>query len=107
MLVPTLSRARAVDNGPQPPRRAGYPAAMPEDNPEPRPRFLTIDDVALELATSNAQVRALIKRRNLVAIRLGGRGQWRVERSKLEDFIAAAYTETDAWFESQHDDAGE
>jgi len=57
--------------------------------PAPRPvRFLTIPQVAEELATSEAQINALLKRGDLVAIKLGGRGQWRVERSKLEEFIA-------------------
>ncbi len=61
----------------------------------PRPtRFLTIPQVAEELATSEAQINALLKRGDLVAIKLGGRGQWRVERTKLEEFIARAYEET-------------
>src|SRR3954453_11225140 len=59
-------------------------------------RFLTIPDVAEELATSPAQIRALIKRRELPALQIGGRGQWRIERAKLEDYIQAAYEATDA-----------
>jgi len=58
-------------------------------------RFLTIPEVAEELATSTAQITALVKRGDLVAIKLGGRGQWRIERSKLEDFIAQAYADTE------------
>jgi hypothetical protein len=34
-----------------------------------------------------AEISALVKRGDLVAIKLGGRGQWRIERSKLEEFI--------------------
>ena len=61
------------------------------------PRFLTLEQVAEELSTSVAQIYALVRRGELVAIRLGGRGQWRVERSKLEDFIAQLYTDTERY----------
>jgi len=57
-------------------------------------RFQTIDDVAEELATSPAQI-PLIKRRELPALQIGGRGQWRVERAKLEAYIQAAYEATE------------
>ena len=62
----------------------------------PDPRFLTLADVAEILATSSAQVYALVRRGDLPAIKIGGRGQWRVERTKLEDYIAAAYRDTAA-----------
>lgn len=55
------------------------------------PRFLTLADVAEVLNTSSAQVYALVRRGELPAIKLGGRGQWRVEAAKLEEFIAAQY----------------
>ncbi|MFC5177448.1 helix-turn-helix domain-containing protein [Nocardioides taihuensis] len=66
--------------------------------PEPSagsPRFLTLADVAEVLNTSVAQVYALVRRGELPAIKLGGRGQWRVEASRLEDYIAQLYRETD------------
>ena len=44
--------------------------------------------------TSSAQVYALVRRGDLPAIKIGGRGQWRVESSQLEEFIARMYTET-------------
>jgi excisionase family DNA binding protein len=59
------------------------------------PRFLTLADVAEVLNTSLAQVTALVHRRELKALKLGGRGQWRVEASELEDFIARMYEQTD------------
>ena len=62
----------------------------------PDPRFLTLADVAEILATSSAQVYALVRRGDLPAIKIGGRGQWRVERSQLEDFIQRMYAETKA-----------
>ncbi len=59
------------------------------------PRFLTLADVAEVLNTSSAQVYALVRRGELPAIKIGGRGQWRVESSRLEDYIAAAYQQTE------------
>ncbi|GAB3547468.1 helix-turn-helix domain-containing protein [Arthrobacter tumbae] len=59
-----------------------------------QPRFLTIKDVAAELATSESQIRALLSSGDLPAIQIGGRGQWRIERAKFEDYIADAYTRT-------------
>ncbi|GAB3264602.1 helix-turn-helix domain-containing protein [Arthrobacter pigmenti] len=55
------------------------------------PRFLTISDVAEELAVTKVQVKSLIKSQSLPAIQIGGRGQWRIERAKLEQYIEDAY----------------
>ncbi|MHA7209575.1 helix-turn-helix domain-containing protein [Arthrobacter sp. MDT1-65] len=64
----------------------------PDEAASTRPlRFLTILQVADELATKDSTVRALIHRGELPAIQVGGRGQWRVERVKLEEYIADAY----------------
>ena len=57
-------------------------------------RFLTLDDVAEELTVSRSQAYALVRNGDLPAIKVGGRGQWRIERAKLEDYIAAAYRDT-------------
>lgn len=64
-------------------------------------RFLTLTDVAEVLNTSVSQVYALVRRGDLPAIKLGGRGQWRVERTKLEEFIGAQYERTKEFVE-QH-----
>lgn len=58
------------------------------------PRFLTLADVAETLNTSSAQVYALVRRGDLPAIKIGGRGQWRVENVQLEEFITRMYAET-------------
>ncbi len=58
------------------------------------PRFLTLSDVAEVLNTSLAQVTALVRRGELAAIKIGGRGQWRVETTELEAFIQRMYDET-------------
>jgi excisionase family DNA binding protein len=55
------------------------------------PRFLTLADVAEILNISSAQVYALVRRKELRAIKIGGRGQWRVEASELEAYIERAY----------------
>lgn len=65
------------------------------------PRFLTLSDVAEVLNTSSAQVYALVRRGDLPAIKIGGRGQWRVERPQLEEFIQRMYAET-RQFVDQH-----
>jgi excisionase family DNA binding protein len=65
------------------------------------PRFLTLADVAEVLNTSSAQVYALVRRGELPAIKIGGRGQWRVEASVLEEFIQKMYADTKA-FVAEH-----
>jgi len=63
----------------------------------PTPRFLTLADVAEILNTTSAQVYALVRRGDLPAIKIGGRGQWRVEASELEAYIKRAYEDTRAF----------
>ncbi|MCX8527204.1 MAG: helix-turn-helix domain-containing protein [Candidatus Nanopelagicales bacterium] len=57
-------------------------------------RFLTLADVAETLNVSGAQVYALVRSGALPAIKVGGRGQWRVESRVLEEFITAQYAQT-------------
>jgi excisionase family DNA binding protein len=67
----------------------------------PEPRFLTLADVAEILNTSVSQVYALVRSNELKAIKIGGRGQWRVERDQLEDYIKRMYEETSEYI-AQH-----
>jgi excisionase family DNA binding protein len=60
-------------------------------------RFLPLADVADELNVTESQVYHLVRSGDLPAIKIGGRGQWRVERAKLEEFIERKYAETAAW----------
>jgi excisionase family DNA binding protein len=60
-------------------------------------RFLTLADVAEILNTTGAQVYALVRRGDLPAIKIGGRGQWRVEATELEAYIKRAYEDTRAF----------
>jgi excisionase family DNA binding protein len=57
-------------------------------------RFLSLDDVATELGISRSQAYALVRNGDVPAVKIGGRGQWRVERVRLEQWIEAAHDET-------------
>jgi excisionase family DNA binding protein len=59
-------------------------------------RFLTLADVAETLNISSAQAYALVRSGDLRAIKVGGRGQWRVETTELEAYIQRAYEQTAA-----------
>ena len=60
----------------------------------PEPRFLTLADVAEVLNVSASQAYALVRSGELRGIKVGGRGQWRVEGTELERYIARAYDDT-------------
>jgi excisionase family DNA binding protein len=66
------------------------------DGEGPGPRFLTLADVAEVLATSVAQVRALVQSGELRYIQIGGRQQYRIEAVELEKYIQRLYAESDA-----------
>ena len=57
-------------------------------------RFLTLSDVAETLNISSAQTYALVRSGELPAIKVGGRGQWRVEAQALEQYIENMYAQT-------------
>ena len=61
------------------------------------PRFLTLEDVAIYLSTSVPQVYALVRSGGLPAIKLGGRGVWRVDREKLDAFLEDLEVRTAEW----------
>jgi excisionase family DNA binding protein len=58
------------------------------------PRFLALPDVAEILSISSAQAYALVRSGDLPAIKVGGRGQWRVEAAELEAYIERQYSST-------------
>jgi excisionase family DNA binding protein len=60
-------------------------------------RFLQLSDVAEVLNISSSQTYALVRSGELPAIKIGGRGQWRVERTELEAYIQRAYEQTRAF----------
>lgn len=71
----------------------------PRDRPPTsiEPRFLTLDDVAIYLNVSVPQVYALVRSGELPAIKIGGRGVWRVDRRELEVYVERLHEETKAW----------
>ena len=76
-----------MDNAPQAPFRA-YREHVPG-------QLLTLPEVADALATSKSQVYALVRRKELRAFKLGGRGQWRVDRRDLDAFVEQLYADTE------------
>jgi excisionase family DNA binding protein len=63
------------------------------DQPSQR-RFLTIEQAAEELNVKQSLIRGLIKTGELRAIQIGGRGQWRIGRQDIEDYVTEAYRRT-------------
>jgi excisionase family DNA binding protein len=60
-------------------------------------RFMLMSEVADELSVSLSQVYHMVRSGELPAIKVGGRGQWRIERDRLEQYIERKYAETADW----------
>lgn len=58
------------------------------------PRFIDVDAVADELAISRTQVYSLLRGGDLPAIQVGPKRVWRIERTKLEEYIERQYQAT-------------
>ncbi|MGH2819850.1 MAG: helix-turn-helix domain-containing protein [Actinomycetota bacterium] len=77
--------------------------SAPEDSdrggrtPGIEPRLLTLEDVATYLNVSSAQVYALVRSGELPAVKIGGRGVWRVDRVQLDAYIERLHDETQVW----------
>jgi excisionase family DNA binding protein len=65
--------------------------------PGVEPRFYTLEDVATILNVRGAQVYALVRSGELPAVKLGGRGVWRVDRLQLEGYIERMHEQTADW----------
>jgi excisionase family DNA binding protein len=79
------------------PRR---PAGDEPAEPRIESRFLTLEDVATYLNVSVPQAYALVRSGDLPAIKIGGRGVWRVDRRQLDAFIERKHDETRTWARS-------
>lgn len=66
-------------------------------SPSIQPRYLKLEDVATYLSVSVPQVYALVRSGDLPAIKIGGRGVWRVDRTKLDLYLNHLEEETAAW----------
>ena len=64
-------------------------------------RFIPLSEVSEILDVSAAQAYALVRSGELPAIKVGGRGQWRVETSELEAYIQRMYAQTQAFVLAQ------
>jgi excisionase family DNA binding protein len=76
---------------------------MTADDPTATPvesRFMTLDDVAIYLNVSVPQVYSLVRSGDLPAVKIGGRGVWRVDRRQLEAYIERLHDETKQWARS-------
>ena len=67
---------------------------MDASEPAGSTRFLTLGDVAEVLNVSVSQAYALVRSGELPAIKVGGHGHWRIERSMLESYIQDGYEES-------------
>jgi excisionase family DNA binding protein len=63
-------------------------------------RFIQLSDVSEILDISSTQAYALVRSGELAAIKVGGRGQWRVETTELENYIQRMYSETKTFVDS-------
>jgi excisionase family DNA binding protein len=52
------------------------------------------------LNISAAQAYALVRNGELPAIKVGGRGQWRIEQTQVEQYITRMYEQTKMFVES-------
>jgi excisionase family DNA binding protein len=70
------------------------------------PRFYRLQDVATILNVRLAQVHALVRSGELRAVKLGGRGVWRVDRRQLDAYIDRLHAETAEWVRTHPPGAG-
>jgi excisionase family DNA binding protein len=63
-------------------------------------RFMTLEDVANYLNVSVPQAYALVRSGELPAIKIGGRGVWRVDRGQLESYVERLHEQTKEWAEA-------
>lgn len=66
------------------------------------PRLLTPDEVAEYLNITVSQVYTLMREGDLVALKIGKRGVWRVDRSELDAYISRLKSEAEKRIETQH-----
>lgn len=69
----------------------------PKPASEVAPRYLKLEDVAAYLSVSVPQVYALVRSGDLPAVKIGGRGVWRVDREKLDAYLENLEEETAKW----------
>lgn len=89
---PSTPGAHAIFDRLQNTEHTSWPAAQTRLTPDvPERRFVPLESIQEMLAISRSQAYALVRTGDLRAIRVGGRGQWRVELAELEAYIQRAY----------------
>jgi excisionase family DNA binding protein len=68
--------------------------------PRVEPRFFTLEEVAIYLNVSVPQVYSLVRSGDLPAVKIGGRGVWRVDRKRLDEYIDRLHEDTRRWAEN-------
>jgi len=93
------TQRRAVAGGRRSTGDLGIHRDQEDGMPTPgvEPRFYTLEDVATILNVRVAQVYALVRSGELPAVKLGGRGVWRVDRLQLDAYIERMHEETADW----------
>jgi excisionase family DNA binding protein len=66
-----------------------------------------LQDVATIVNVRLAQVYALVRSRALPAVKLSGRGVWRVDREQLDAYIDRLHAQTAEWVRTHPPGAGE
>lgn len=56
-----------------------------------------LEDVATYLSVSVPQVYALVRSGELPAVKIGGRGVWRVDKAKLDAYLEDLEAQTAEW----------
>lgn len=82
-----------------------HPSDSPDQTPGALGRFLTLADTAELLNISASRAYALVRSGELPAIKIGGSGHWRVERTIIESYIEAKYEEArrmSLWNQSEY-----
>jgi len=83
---------------------------MKHSDPGGLARFFTLAETAEVLAISVGQAYALVRSGELPAIKVGGNGHWRVERTVLQGYIDGKYEENRRralWQQAEYADVAE
>jgi excisionase family DNA binding protein len=83
---------------------------MTHSDPAGLARFLTLADVASELAISVRQAYGLVRSGELPAIKVGVSGQWRIESTVLQAYIDSKYEQNrrrGLWHQAEYADVAE
>lgn len=70
---------------------------MSEEAKAIEPRFFTLEQVAQYLNISAPQAYSLVRSGDLPAMKIGGRGVWRVDRRQLDAYVDRVHEETKKW----------